>query len=107
MRKHGSPKVITTDKLASYGAAFREIGVADKQLCGGRSNNRWENSHLPFRRRERAMQRFKTAATLQKFVSYHSQIYNHFNNERHLETRQTYKQRRSAALIEWYQICAS
>jgi putative transposase len=53
MRKHGSPKIITTDKLASYGAAFREIGVADKQLCGGRSNNRCENSHLPVRRRER------------------------------------------------------
>ena len=46
-------------------------------------------------------------ATLQKFVSYHCQIYNHFNHERHLETRQTYKQKRSAALIEWFQICAS
>jgi putative transposase len=40
MRKHGSPKITTTDKLASYGAAFREIGVEDRQLCGGRSNNR-------------------------------------------------------------------
>ena len=59
MRKHGSPKIITTDKLPSYGAAFREIGVVDRQLCGGRSNNRCENSHLPFRRRERAMQKFK------------------------------------------------
>ena len=68
MRKHGSPKIITTDKLASYGAAFREIGVVDRQLCGGGSNNRCENSHLPFRRRERAMQRFKTVAALQKFV---------------------------------------
>ena len=61
MRKHGSPKIITTDKLASYRAAFREIGVAERQLCGGRTNNRCENSHLPFRRRERAMQKFKTA----------------------------------------------
>jgi len=107
MRKHGAPKIITTDKLPSYGAAFREIGVADRHLFGGRSNNRCENSHLPFRRRERAMQRFKTAATLQRFVSCHSQIYNHFNHERHLETRQNYKQKRSAALIEWFQICAS
>jgi len=102
-----SPKIITTDKLASYGAAFREIGIADKQLCGGRTNNRCENSHLPFRRRERAMQRFKTVAALQKFTSYHAQIYNHFNHERHLESRQTYKQKRSAALIEWFQIYAS
>ena len=87
MRKYGSVKIIITDKLLSYGAAFREIGVADKQLCGGRANNRCENSHLPFRRQERAMQRFKTVAALQKFVSYHSQIYNHFNHERHLESR--------------------
>ena len=50
MRKHGSPKIITTDKLASYGAAFREIGIADRQLCSGQANNRCENSHLPFRR---------------------------------------------------------
>jgi len=55
----GLPKIITTDKLPSYGAAFREIGIANKQLCGGRSNNRCENSHLPFRRRELAMQLFK------------------------------------------------
>lgn len=107
MRKHGSPKIIMTDKLPTYGATFREIGVADRQLCGGRSNNRCENSHLPFRRRERAMQSFKTAANLQKFVSYQSQIYNHFNHEKHLETRYSYKQKRSAALTEWFQICAS
>ena len=107
MRKHGSPKIITTDKLASYGAAFCEIGVVDRQLCGGRSNDRCENSHLPFRRRERAMQRFKAVVALQKFVSYHSQIYNHFNHERHLESRQTYKLKRSAALIEWFNFCAA
>ena len=107
MRKHGSPKIITTDKLPPYSAAFRDIGIANKQLCGGRSNNRSENSHLPFRRRERAMQLFKTAATLQSFVSYHSQIYNHFNHERHLQNRQTYKQKRITVFKEWYQICAS
>ncbi|MDB3865825.1 IS6 family transposase, partial [Amylibacter sp.] len=61
----------------------------------------------PFRRRERAMQLFKTAATLQRFVSYHSQIYNQFNHERHLQNRQTYKKKRTTALIEWFQICAS
>ena len=53
------------------------------------------------------MQRFKTAATLQKFVSYHSQIYNHFNHERYLETRQAYKRKRAAALVEWYQLFAA
>ena len=49
MRKRGSPKIITTDKLPSYQVEFRELDVADRQLCGGRSNNRCENSHLPFR----------------------------------------------------------
>ena len=107
MRKHGSAKIITTNKLPSYGAAFREIEIADKQLRGGWANNRCENSYLPFRRRERAMQLFKIVAMLQRFVSYHSQIYNHFNHERHLQNRQTYKQKGSTALIEWFQICAS
>ena len=107
LRKHGSPKIIATDKLPSYGAAFREIGIADRQLCGGRSNNRCENSHLPFRRRERAMQRFKTVAALQKFGSYHSQIYNHFNHQRHLESRQSFKQKRTTALTEWFNFCAA
>ncbi len=107
MRKQGSPTIITTNKLPSYGAAFREIGVADRQLCGGRTNNRCENSHRPFRRRERAIQKFKTPSTLQQFVSYLGQIYNHFNHERHLENRQAYKEKRSAALVECFQICAS
>ena len=107
MRKHGSPKIITTDKLPSHRAAFREVGVADRQLCGGRSNNRCENSHLPFRRREHAMQKFKNPSMLQQFVSYHGQIYNHFNHERHLENRQVYKQKRRTALAEWFQICAA
>lgn len=58
MRKYGSPEVIVTDGMASFGAALKEIGVADKQETGRWLNNRVENSHLPFRRRERAMQRF-------------------------------------------------
>ena len=120
LRKHGSPKIVTTDKLPSYQAAFRELDVSDRQLCGGRSNNRCENSHLlpgsglfanhekgPFRRRERAMQKFKSCAMLQKFTSYHAQIYNHFNHERHLETRQSYKQKRATALTEWFNFCAA
>ena len=107
IRKHGLPKLITTDKLASYSAAFRKIGVAERQLCDGRTNNRCENSHPPFRRRERAMQKFKSCATLQRFASLHSQSYNHFNHERQLETRQAYKQKRCAALSEWFQLCTS
>ena len=102
MRKHGSPKIITTDKLATYRAVFHEIGVAERQLCGGRTNNRCEKSHLQFRQRERAIQNFKNCATLQIFKLLHSQIENNFNHERHLETRQTYNQKHCAALSEWF-----
>ena len=68
----------------------------DRLLC-----RRKIYSHQPFRRRERAMQRFRSMKTLQKFSSVHAQVHNHFNQERHLVTRQVYKQRRTAALAEW------
>ena len=76
MKRYGKPIVIVTDKLKSYKAAMKELGCHNKQEAGGRLNNRAENSHLPFRRRERAMQRFRKEKTLQKFASTHSQIYN-------------------------------
>jgi len=80
-------------------------GNADRQEVGGRLNNRAENSHQPFRLRERAMQRFRSMKTLQKFSSVHAEVHNHFNQERHLVTRQVYKQRRSA-LAEWSALAA-
>src|SRR3546814_18868143 len=90
--------VIVTDGLRSYGAAMKEIGSADRREMGRWKNNRAENSHLPFRRRERAMIRFRKIKTLQKFSSVHAQVHNHFNQERHLVDRQTSRERRSAAL---------
>jgi putative transposase len=101
LKRHGSPEAITTDGLRSYAAAMTELGNAEKQEVGRWANNRVENSHLPFRRRERAMQRFRRMKTLQKFASVHANVHNHFNTERHLVDRQTYKLRRSAALAEW------
>ncbi len=101
MKKYGRPRKIVTDRLRAYSAAMKEIGAADRHEVGGRLNNRAENSHQPFRRRERAMQRFRSLKTLQKFSSVHAQVQNHFNQERHLVTRQVYKQRRSIALAEW------
>lgn len=59
LRRHGSPEAITTDGLRSYGAAMRELGNAERQEVGRWANNRAENSHLPFQRRERAMLRFR------------------------------------------------
>ena len=101
LKRHGSPEAITTDGLRSYRAAMTELGNADKQEVGRHANNRVENSHLPFRRRERAMLRFRRMHSLQKFASVHANIHNHFASERRLIDRRTYKQRRSAALAEW------
>jgi putative transposase len=101
LKRHGSPDKITTDGLRSYGAAMKELGNADRQEIGRHANNRIEGSHLPFRRRERAMLRFRQMKTLQKFASVHANVNNHFALERHLIDRQTFKERRSAALAEW------
>ena len=106
MKKYGRPRSVVTDGLRAYSAAMNEIGAADRQEVGGRLNNRAENSHQPFRRRERAMLRFRSMRTLQKFSSAHAQVHNHFNLERHLVTREVYKQRRSAALGEWRALAA-
>ena len=101
MKRHGCAKAITTDGLRSYKAAMKELGIAERQEIGRWANNRTENSHQPFRRRERAMLRFRRMKTLQQFASVHASFHNHFNQERHLVSRETYKQRRSAALAEW------
>jgi putative transposase len=106
MKKYGAPRRVVTDGFRAYSAAMIAIGTADRHEVGGRLNNRAENSHQPFRRRERTMQRFRTLKTLQKFSSVHAQVYNHFNQERHLITRQVYKQRRSACLAEWRALAA-
>ncbi len=82
MKRYGRPKSIVTDRLRSYGAAARAIGMAGRQSCGRWLNNRAENSHQPFRRREGAMARFRDIKTLQKFAAIHASIHNHFNLDR-------------------------
>jgi putative transposase len=106
LKRHGSPEAITTDGLRSYSAAMTELGNSGKQEIGRWANNRVENSHIPFRRRERAMLRFRQMKTLQKFSSVHANVHNHFNAERHLIDRTTFKQRRSAAIAEWQSLFA-
>jgi putative transposase len=106
LKRHGSPEAITTDGLRSYKAAMTELGNQQKQEVGRWANNRVENSHLSFRTRERSMQRFRRMKSLQKFASVHANVHNHFNSERHLIDRQTYKARRSAALAEWQSLMA-
>ena len=107
MKRHGQPEVVVTDKLRSYGAAMRMIGNTDKREVGRWKNNRAENSHLPFRRRERAMQRFRRMRSLQKFVSVHASVFNHFNQDRSLTKRDHFKQSRAAALTEWRNLCVA
>jgi putative transposase len=107
MKRYGNPEIIVTDKLRSYGAAMKVIGNADRQETGRWQNNRAENSHLPFRRRERAMLRFRQMRSLQKFVSVHASVQNHFNQERHLYPRINFKLNRAAALAEWRQLLSA
>ncbi len=106
MKRYGQPKAVVTDRLRSYRAAMNEIGSSADQECGRWLNNRAENSHQPFRRREAAMARFRDVSTLQKFASAHASIHNHFNHDRHINSRETFRQDRSAALAEWRQIAA-
>ena len=107
MKKHGRAGAFVTDLLRSYGAALKELGAADRQETGRWLNNRAENSHLPFRRRERAMQRFRRIRSLQMFASVHASVTNHFNQERSLSSRNLFKQNRTAALAEWRQLGAA
>ena len=86
MKRHGRPYVIVTDKFRSYGSAMKDIGNAARQEMGRWLNNRAENSHQPFRRRERAMLRFRQMRSLQKFAAIQSSVHNRFNLERHLST---------------------
>jgi len=96
---------MVTDKLGSYGAANREIGLT---VCDHRQhkglNNRAENSHQPIRRRERGMKRFKSARHLQRFASIHDPIYNlhHFPRDRF--TSATHRTLRQTANTIWHDI---
>ena len=101
MRCYGTPSEIVTDKLGSYSAAARELGCSKKQVTNRWANNRVENSHLPFRRRERAMLRFRRMHSLQKFASIHASIHNLFNSQRSLSKRIKFKLNLHVALTEW------
>jgi transposase-like protein len=90
LKKQGSaPKLLVTDKLRSYGSAFRRLGLSCPHEQGIRQNNRAENSHQPLRRRERKLQRFKSARSAQRFLSMHPAVHNTFNLRHHLVSRST------------------
>ena len=102
LRNQGvKPTRIVTDRLGSYGAALKLLGLKHLQNVGGRKNNRAECSHVPIRRRERKSQKFRSVKNAQKLLSAHGQIYNLFNYRRHLISRNTLRKFRSQAQIEW------
>jgi len=95
------PTLVVTDKLKSYHAAFRQMGLTAKHICNKRANNRAENSHQPVRRRERKMQRFKSPGSAQRFLNIHAATYNHFHLQRHLINRSLFKNLRAGAFGGW------
>ena len=107
LKSYGKPGEIVTDRLRSYKAALRELGLHHLQNTEQYKNNQAENSHLHFRRRERGMNKFRLMETLQKFTTIQATFLNHFNHQRHLETRKTFKELRQNSLDIWQEICAN
>jgi transposase-like protein len=102
LRKQGfAPDVLVTDRLASYSCARRQLGMRARHEQAPRKNNRAENSHQPVRRRERKMQRFKSAGSAQRFLSAHSAVHNTDNLQRHLLSRRVLRLFRAAAAEQW------
>jgi transposase-like protein len=99
LKKQGfAPKLLVTDKLRSYAAAFRRLRLTCRHEQGLRRNNRAENSHQPVRRRERKMQRFKSARSA--FLSMYAAVHNTFNLRRHLVSR-SLRIFRAEAVTQW------
>ncbi len=108
LKKQGfTPKLLTTDKLGSYGSAFRPLHLTCRHEQGLRKNNRAENSHQVVRRHERKMQRFKSARSAQRFLSIHAAVYNTFNLQRHLISRSTLRAFRAEAAARWQDAVAA
>ena len=102
LRPHGRSDQIVTGRLRPYGAALRDLDIGDQQEIGPWANNRAENSHQPFRRRERAMLRFRRMRRVQKFASVYASVQNPFNQKRSLSSRAVFKLNRAAALAAWH-----
>ncbi len=107
MKRYGSPKVIVTNGLTSYGAAMNETGNQKRRDTERYHNNRIDSSHLPFQRRERAMQMFRRPRSLQKFTAIQSSVYDHFNLDRHRTPRAEFKTNRNATLQNWQALIAA
>jgi putative transposase len=102
LRKHGrAPRVLITDKLKSYAAANRDLGLNVEHRQHKGLNNRAENSHQPTRVREKVMRRFKSARHLQRFTSVHDQVANLFMHCRYNTNTQEKRSARTQAFEAW------
>jgi transposase-like protein len=108
LKKHGfAPSRVVTDRLRSYPAAFRAIGLTAEHDRGLRANNRAENSHQPIRRRERKLQRFKSPGSAQRFLAIHAATFNAFTHQRHLLRRPHFKELRACSFRVWAKASAT
>ena len=106
-KQKGLPRVIVTDKLRSYAAATRALGIIREHRQHKGLNNRAENSHQPTRVREKVMRRFKSTRQLQRYCSTHDQINNLFQHCRYHLDAQAKRKNREMAFSRWQQMtCA-
>jgi putative transposase len=98
------PRVLITDKLASYEAAQREVLPSVEHRQHKRLNNRAENSHQPTRERERRMRRFKSPGHAQRFLAAYGPIAAHFRPRRHRLTARAYRQARQERFATWREV---
>jgi transposase-like protein len=100
-RQGFAPRTLVTDKLRAYAVAVRELDLTAHHHQAKWKNNRIESSHVPVRRREHKMQRFRSLGSAQRFLSIHTSAYNTFNTRRHLITATEHRQRREEAFRRW------
>jgi transposase-like protein len=102
LKKHGfAPRTIVTDSWRAYAAAFHELSLAAWRHQAKWKNSRIEGSHVRIRRRERAMQGFRSPGAAQRFLSIHAAVYNHFVTRRHLISADEHRHRRDQAFTAW------
>ena len=102
LRKQGrAPEALVTDRLGSYAAAARELGLAAAHVQAGSANNRAEGSHVPIRLRERKMQGFRRPGSTQRFLSVHAAVANTFATARHLVSAESHRLLRTEAFAAW------
>ncbi len=102
LKKQGfAPRTLVTDRWRAYAAAFRDLGLSAWHHQAKWKNNRIESAHVPIRRRERKMQRFRSPGSAQRFLSIHATVYNTFNTHRHLVTAAEHREARDQAFDLW------